>query len=198
MVHLIIKKLSVKDIDFDLVFNNHHLTFETSTDHDETFYSIKDNPNLELTFNGEFIIIPRIKVNNEHCVICQYFYKYFTDIICMEDCLGFPDYCDNAYYDDKNQFYYKTFFLHKVSKTTGIVTESYRLNNDYFIWKSEDYNAIIDFLIKEYPMYNTIFNIMLNDHKNNDLAFKKIKLNGTYKMYTLIDDVTKLLTKKEN
>ena len=48
MVHLIIKKLSVKDIDFDLVFNNHHLTFETSTNHDETFYSIKDNPNLEL------------------------------------------------------------------------------------------------------------------------------------------------------
>ena len=35
------------------------------------------NPDLELTFNDDFIIIPRVKIMNEHCIVCQYFYKYF-------------------------------------------------------------------------------------------------------------------------
>ncbi len=179
-------------------------------EHDETYYSLKYNPDLELTFNNNFIIIPRyIKTDNkgcrDKCIICLFL--EYCDNHGWYGCRDFRLADQNINYDcenllsDSNSYthFYKTYFLHELSETGAIISDSYRLNEYYYIWKIEDYNAIIHFLNTKYPTtYKTIFNIMINEYKDSELAFKQIKLNGTFRMYTLINDVTKLLTKKEN
>lgn len=182
-------------------------------EYDETYYSLKYNPNLELAFNNNFIIIPRYIKNTEtnnknckdKCIICLF----------LESCDNYGQYgckdfrladqninynCENLLSDsDAYTHYYKTYFLHELSETKAIISDSYRLNEYYYIWKIEDYNAIIHFLNTTYPTtYKTIFNIMANEYKDSELAFKQIKLNGTYRMSSLVDTVTNLLTKKDN
>lgn len=211
-MHIIVENYNTKKKDYylDNIITKEYLLFNDPNpdEYDETYYSIKYNPDLELTFNDDYIIIPRYfknikskdKILHDKCIFCSF----------LEDCDKFgclfnqnDNHDDIRYFFNQNYncinllsdsdsytHFYKTYFLHEISESTVIISDSYRLNEYYYIWKLDDYNAIINLLNTLYRNnYNTIFNIMLNYYKDDELAFKKIQLNGTYKMKDLFDTV---------
>ena len=180
-------------------------------DIDETFYSNKTNPNLELFFKDKYIIIPNYRYNTDNnkkkninqCIFCFHLNIFYnTNYLCEKYFKNIKDYyycnCYNllSNYSEENYFY-KTYFLHDITFDKAFVLDVFRLSENYYLFNYNDYKEYINIILSIFKS-NEVIKYIESLYKDDKYSFKIIELNGTYKMYTLIDDVTKLLTKKEN
>lgn len=167
-------------------------------DIDETFYSNKINPDLELFLKDKYIIIPNydynIQTNKKQiinkCIFCYYLNIFYnTNYLCEKYFKNITDYyycnCYNLLSNySEEHYFYKTYFLHDLTLNKAFVLDAFRLSKHYYLFNYNDYKEYMNIILSIFNSDKVIKHIE-SLYKHDKYSFKIIELNGSYKMSTL-------------